>query len=337
MTSEKICYRSDLLGTQVITRDTGKRLGVVNQLWVDIDQREVVAIGLRDNLLTGLIAGIPRYMLLSSIRQIGDVILVDDDSAIIDLDAEAYNSLIRNEVVTETGELLGRVHGFRFDIDDGKISALIVSSLGFPQIPEKLISTYELPVDEIVSSGPDRLIVFEGAEERLSQITEGILEKFGLGKPPWEREEADDYLTPIARPENQLGTGVPLRTPTQQSLRTVTPVQERWNENDWEEEERQPPPKPARLQRAEPVYYPEEEEEENWSEAVDRDNYDADYEEDDDYDYDDEIESRSPEETAYTEAYDEDVWADEEPQYQPPKVNLPEKMKTPEYEEEGGY
>ncbi len=47
MAFEEIRQRSDLLGTQVITRDTGKKLGVVSQLWVDIDQQEVVALSLR--------------------------------------------------------------------------------------------------------------------------------------------------------------------------------------------------------------------------------------------------------------------------------------------------
>ena len=58
MTSEQIRQRSDILNTQVITRDTGKRVGVVKELLVDIDQRKVVALGLRDNLLS--IAGMPR-------------------------------------------------------------------------------------------------------------------------------------------------------------------------------------------------------------------------------------------------------------------------------------
>ena len=34
------------MGTQVITTDTGKRLGVVGEVVVDIDRREVVALGL---------------------------------------------------------------------------------------------------------------------------------------------------------------------------------------------------------------------------------------------------------------------------------------------------
>ena len=33
------------MGTQVITRDTGRRLGLVGEVVVDIDRREVVALG----------------------------------------------------------------------------------------------------------------------------------------------------------------------------------------------------------------------------------------------------------------------------------------------------
>jgi len=59
-------------------------------LLVDIDRREVVALSLRDNLIA--FAGVPRYMFLSSIRKIGDVILVDNEDAIEDIDVEAYSN-----------------------------------------------------------------------------------------------------------------------------------------------------------------------------------------------------------------------------------------------------
>jgi sporulation protein YlmC with PRC-barrel domain len=72
--TEEFRQRSDLLGTQVITRTTGKRLGVISQLWVDVDRQEVVALSIRPNLFYGT----PQPMMLSSIRQVGDVILVDD-------------------------------------------------------------------------------------------------------------------------------------------------------------------------------------------------------------------------------------------------------------------
>jgi len=75
--SDRLWLRSELMGTQVITRDTGRRLGVVGEVMVDIDRREVVALGLRDNPLTRFLPGLPRWMPLEQIRQVGDVILVD--------------------------------------------------------------------------------------------------------------------------------------------------------------------------------------------------------------------------------------------------------------------
>ncbi len=322
MTSAEIRQRSDILGTLVVTRDTGKKLGVVSQLWVDIDQQEVVALSLRPNLLYGT----PQPMLLSSIRQIGDVILVDDEDVIEDLDVEAYSNLINCEVITETGELLGKVRGFKFDVDSGKLTSLVIASIGLPLIPDQVVSTYELSVDEIVSSGPDRLIVFEGSEERLVQLSVGLLERLGIGRPAWERDEEDSYVMPT-RIENQLGTG--LRTPVATPVRQREPmVQETWDEDNWGE----PEPRQIRQaqRRAEPLYYEEEEEEENWSEASDRDRYDdrpgrAEPESYRDVDYEE-----------YEDDLETDAWADKDaPPYEAPKINIPEKTKTPEYEEEG--
>jgi sporulation protein YlmC with PRC-barrel domain len=332
MTTELIRQRSDILNTQVVTIDTAKRLGVVKELLVDIDRREVVALGLRDNLLS--LAGMPRYMLLSSIRRVGDTILVDDEDVIEDIDVDAYSSLINSEVITETGELLGRVRGFKFNIEDAKVSSLIIASLGLPQIPDQVLSTYELPIDEIVSSGPNRLIVFEGAQERLIQLTVGVLERLGVGRPPWEREEEEGYYTPATRPENQLGTGIPVRTPMSQSIQTATPVEDSWDDDDWREERE---PEPLRRRAAAPLYAEAEMEEDNWGdETVDAprlNRYEEPvYDEPDPYgkDYVDEYDDYE---------VDNDVWDDDEdPEpYKAPRVNIPEKTKAPEYEEEAGY
>jgi sporulation protein YlmC with PRC-barrel domain len=207
--SDQIQQRSDLIGTQVITRSSGKKLGVINQIWVDIDQREVVALGVRGTLVTGE----QRYMFLNSVSQIGDVILVEDENAIEPVDIYGCSTLINNEVVTETGELLGKVRGFRFDPNTGQLSSLVLASLGLPLIPSQVISTYELPVDEIVSSGPDRLIVFENAEERIQQLTVGLMERLGLSSPPWE-SDMEDYIPTTASTSNQLSSGArPAYTP----------------------------------------------------------------------------------------------------------------------------
>lgn len=209
MTAEQVWLRSEIMGTQVITRDSGRRLGVVGELLVDIDRREVVALGLRDNLLTRFLPGVPRYMFLSSIRQVGDVILVDNDDVIEDnFDAIGLSNLINCEVITEAGEPLGRVRGFKFDIATGKLESLVIASLGLAFVPESVLSTFELGVQEIVSGGPDRVIVFEGAEDRMVQLTAGLLEKLGLGG--WDDDEYDRYSLPITPVENQLGAGDPL-------------------------------------------------------------------------------------------------------------------------------
>lgn len=318
MTSQEFRQRSDLLGTLVVTRDTGKKLGVVSQLWVDIDRREVVALSLRPNLLYGT----PQPMLLSSIRQIGDVILVDTEDVIEDIDVEAYNNLINCEVITETGELLGRVRGFKFDIDSGKLESITIASLGFPLIPDQVVSTYELPIEEVVSSGPDRLIVFEGAEERLSQMTVGLLERVGIGKPPWERDDDEDYM-PTIRTENQLGTGVrtPISTPVRQARPAI--VEEAWDDDNWEEQ-RQLRAEPRRAE----ARYDDDEEDENWNEASDQGRYQSRYE---DEPYEEEAEP------GYDDDVEGDAWDDNKSQdpYKAPRVNIPEKTKQPEYEEEG--
>lgn len=332
MTSEQIIRRSDILNTQVITRDNGKRLGIISQVWVDIDQREVVALGLRDSLIS--ISGIPRYMYLNNINQIGDVILVDNEDVIEDIEVESLSNLISWEVITETGEVLGKVRGFKFNAETGKLNSIVIASLGLPQIPDQFLSTYEFSVDEIVSTGPNRLIVFEGAEERVNQLTVGLLERLGIGKAPWERDAEEEYGYTAPRqvaPGNQLPSGVPLQPP-KQKVRAPEPVarEEEWNE-DYVEDER-PQRQVMRAQQYESIQYEEDEEEDNWSEATGSDRYQQPqqplkYE-------------AQPIRKPYVDEYDDyddvegDAWEDA-----PKPVNIPKKVKErqPEYEEEGGY
>ncbi|MBD2294959.1 PRC-barrel domain-containing protein [Anabaena sphaerica FACHB-251] len=330
MTSEQVIRRSDILNTQVITRDNGKRLGIVSQIWVDIDQREVVALGLRDSLIS--ISGLPRQMYLNSINQIGDVILVDNEDVIEDIEVESLSNLMNWEVITETGEVLGRVRGFKFNGETGKIYSIVIASLGVPQIPDQFLSTYEISIEEVVSTGPSRLIVFEGAEERVNQLTVGVLERLGIGRAPWERDAEEEYGYSAPRtvsPANQLPSGVPLQPP-KPKVRTPEPVareEEEWTE-DYIEEER-PQRRVMQARSYESIQY-EEEEEDNWSEATSQDRYQAPpkkYE-------------PQPYSKAYSDDYDDyddvegDAWEDV-----PKPVNIPKKVKERqvEYEEEGGY
>ncbi len=305
MTSEQIRQRSDLIGTQVITRTTGKRLGVVSQIWVDVDRRDVVAFGIRESVISGILSSSQQTMLLSSVRQIGDVILVEDDTAIEDdVNVEIYSSLISCEVITETGDLLGKVRGFKFDAETGELTSIVIASLGMAFIPDQVVSTYELSIDEVVSSGPDRLIVFEGAEQKMVQLSVGLLERVGIGRPPWERDE-DEYImpTPVA---NQLGTGVRATAPP--PARTAAPARDTWDDEAWDQ--RREIREPMRQRQAEPDYYDAPAPTYPAPEPI----LDAEYEED----------------------VLDDVWEDDEnPEpYRAPQVNIPERQRVVEYEEE---
>jgi len=282
MASEQVWQRSEIMGTQVITREGGRRLGIVAEILVDVDRREVVALGLRDNLLTKMVPGVPRYMYLSSICQVGDVILVDSDEAIEDINIDPFSTMINSEVITEAGDPLGRVRGFQFNIETGNLESLVIASVGVALVPEQVLSTYNLPIDEIVSSGPDRIIVFEGSEERLQQLTVGVLERLGIGVPPWEKDD-NSYVLPTIPAENQLGTGIPAQ---QQPQRQSQPNTQRYSqpapvEQTWDEDYRQEPEPilrdEPRQQQQRRYMAAEPEPQQEWSDASNRDSYDDDY------------------------------------------------------------
>lgn len=221
--SDRLWLRSELMGTQVITRDSGRRLGVVGEVVVDIDRREVVALGLRDNPLTRFLPGLPRWMPLDRIRQVGDVILVDSaDSLAEGFNPDRYSKVINCQVVTEAGEQLGKVLGFSFDIETGELTTLVLAALGVPLLGEGVLSTWELPVEEIVSSGSDRIIVYEGAEDKLKQLGSGLLEKLGIGGPSWEQEERERYRGSMVPVENQLAAGLPATQPEQRRIQPAS-------------------------------------------------------------------------------------------------------------------
>jgi sporulation protein YlmC with PRC-barrel domain len=146
---------------EVITRTSGKRLGYVNQLFVDPARLEVVSVYLRAGA-TSLGASSSEHVLLSSLRQIGDVVLVHDEGALLDPPADetyGYLKLVGSEVQTEDGVSLGKVRDFVFNPDNGQVASVRYDALGVASIPQALLSCYSLSWEDIVAVGPTKTIV----------------------------------------------------------------------------------------------------------------------------------------------------------------------------------
>jgi uncharacterized protein YrrD len=256
--------RSQVLGTQVISQANGARLGVVSEVWADLEARQVLVLG----VLEGFFAGSPRLLELQQVTALGqDAILVPSDEVFEDLNLEGLSRVVGSEVVTEEGIRLGKVKDFEFNSVSGLISGLILSSLGLTFLPGFILSTYLLPADEIVSVGGDRLIVADGAETRLTQLAKGILETLGLGKPPWltvgapapalprstaeaEAEEryeeayAEEYAAEEAEEEDVYAEAEPEPPPPRPASSPVS-EQPAWEQEYPQEETSPPPPEPA--------------------------------------------------------------------------------------------
>jgi len=172
--------RSLIIDKEVITRTSGKRLGYVNQLFVDPAQLEVVSVYLRQGV-TSIAASNTDHVLISSLRQIGDVVLVHDESALLDPPADetyGYIRMVGTEVQTEDGTSLGKVRDFIFNPDNGQVVSIRYDALGLPSIPQSLLSCYTLGWQDIVAVGPMKTIVKYGAERRAVKENDGWISEY---------------------------------------------------------------------------------------------------------------------------------------------------------------
>ncbi|MGQ9837613.1 MAG: PRC-barrel domain-containing protein [Cyanobacteriota bacterium] len=240
--------RSQVLGTQVISQGNAARLGVVSEVWADLEAKQVLVLG----VLEKPFASTPRLLELRQVTALGrDALLVPSDEVFDNLDLEGLSRVVGSDVVTEEGIRLGKVKDFEFNSVSGLITGLVLSNLGLTFLPGFILSTYLLSTDEIVSIGGDRLIVEDGAETRLTQLTKGVLETLGIGKPPWE-----------------VGSGL---TPALPSAVDSAVVEEEYDDEYAAEEEDiyaedepepEPEPEPVRPRRPEPApQHPEWEQE----------------------------------------------------------------------------
>jgi sporulation protein YlmC with PRC-barrel domain len=111
--SSTVYRRSDLLGRPVVVRTSGRRLGIINQVWCVPNRQQVVILGVRKPLMIG-----PQYSVrLKHIEFSNNVVWAEEEAAICDIDLRDCTTFMQYEIMTEVGELLGKICNFWTTID----------------------------------------------------------------------------------------------------------------------------------------------------------------------------------------------------------------------------
>ncbi|XP_058737151.1 uncharacterized protein LOC131609473 [Vicia villosa] len=184
---KQVIRRSNLLAKQVISIQSALSLGFVSQLWVDTTSWIVLFVEVRSNLLSGD----SEKFLLEDISQVGDVVLVPDESVIDDgYTMNGLETLVGYRVVTPSLRNIGKVRGYNFSINSGAVEELEIDSFGLSIIPSSLVSTYSLMVEDILEVVSDAVVVHEAAALRIQRLSKGFLGNQNVGISV---DDIDDY------------------------------------------------------------------------------------------------------------------------------------------------
>uniref|UniRef100_A0A0E0KDC8 PRC-barrel domain-containing protein n=1 Tax=Oryza punctata TaxID=4537 RepID=A0A0E0KDC8_ORYPU len=163
----QMARRSGLLAKQVISVSSARSLGFVSQLWVDAASWIVALVEVRPSLLSGE----AEKFLFEDIYQIGDVVLVEDETVVEnEFKLVGLHSFVGYNVVTSRRRNVGKVRGFTFDINTGAMESLELDSFGISIVPSSLVSTYCLFVEDVLDIVSDTIVVHEDAISRVQRV-----------------------------------------------------------------------------------------------------------------------------------------------------------------------
>ncbi|KAL5738950.1 hypothetical protein ACOSP7_027900 [Xanthoceras sorbifolium] len=185
--------RSNMLAKQVISIQSAVSLGFVSQLWVDTVSWVVLVVEVRPNLLSGE----AERFLLEDVSQVGDVILVEDESVMEnDFKMVGLDSLVGYRVVTPGRRNIGKVRGYTFNINSGAVESLELDSFGISIIPSSLVSTYALLLEDVLEVISDTVVVHEAAALRIQRLTKGLWDNQNARTSMDELEKYSDIERP---------------------------------------------------------------------------------------------------------------------------------------------
>ncbi|KAL6139024.1 hypothetical protein ACLB2K_064302 [Fragaria x ananassa] len=190
----QLIKRSSILAKQVISIESALSLGFVSQLWVNTTSWMVMFVEVRRNLLSGECELFP----LEDVFQVGDVVLVEDESVIEnDFKMVGLETLVGYEVVTPGRRTIGKVRGYSFNINSGAVESLELDSFGIALIPSSLVSTYALFVEDVLEVVSDAVVVHEAAASRIYRLTKGFLDNQNVATSIDDIEEYAEFERPV--------------------------------------------------------------------------------------------------------------------------------------------
>ncbi|KAG4922248.1 uncharacterized protein LOC114396747 [Glycine soja] len=207
---KEVIRRSNLLAKQVISIHSALSLGFVSQLWVDTSSWMVLFVEVRPNLLSGD----SEKFLLDDISQVGDVVLVQDESVTDnEFKMVGLETLVGYKVVTPSRRNIGKVRGYTFSINSGAVEELELDSFGLSIIPSSLVSTYSLLVEDVLEVVSDAVVVHEAAALRIQRLSKGFLGNQNVrisvdDFEDFDSEQSDTY-GPISRRRKSFGRKKP--------------------------------------------------------------------------------------------------------------------------------
>ncbi|GAV74407.1 hypothetical protein CFOL_v3_17887 [Cephalotus follicularis] len=187
----QVMRRSNMLAKQVISIQSALSLGFVSQLWVDTHSWVVSVVEVRPNLLSGE----SERLYLEDVNQVGDVVLVEDESVMEDeIRMVGLETLVGYKVITHGRKNIGKVRGYTFNINSGSVDSLELDSFGVSIIPSSLVSTYAVLVEDVLEVVADTVVVHEAAVSRLQRLTKGLWGTQNVGTFTDELGEYSDFV-----------------------------------------------------------------------------------------------------------------------------------------------
>ncbi|KAJ4970805.1 hypothetical protein NE237_003904 [Protea cynaroides] len=165
--------RSSMLAKQVISVQSALSLGFVSQLWVDTCSWMVSMVEVRPSMLSGE----TERFLLEDVSQVGDVVLVQDESVMEnEFKMIGLDTLVGYNVITHNRRNIGKVRGYTFNVNSGAVESLELDSFGISIIPSSLVSTFALFIEDVLEVTSDTVVVYEAAASRIQRLTKGLLD-----------------------------------------------------------------------------------------------------------------------------------------------------------------